>query len=200
MSGKGIRNGPIPLPIIPLPNSGAATVFPAIIPANLSPKDLLYPLQRKFIDDAAQYKIGVTTRQWGKSTVTSGEAVNDCVRDPGTKWVCMSAGERQSVEWLNKAKEWQSAYKAVIVDNTEDRGGVAEGLLRSSEITFQNGSRIIAIPANPSTARLLGEHHSGRVRLSRRSGCHLGRDVPEHNKPPRGNVPHALERIAQGRG
>lgn len=123
------------------------------LPAALSPKDLLYPRQRKFMDDTAQYKIGVTTRQWGKSTVTSGEAVHDSLIDPGAKWVCMSAGERQSVEWLNKAKEWQGAYKLVIVDIAEDRGGLAEGLLRSSEITFANGSRIIAIPANPSTAR-----------------------------------------------
>jgi len=123
------------------------------VPANLSPKELLYPLQRRFLDDAAQYKIGVTTRQWGKSTVTSGEAVHNCLVDPGTKWVCMSAGERQSVEWLNKAKEWQAAYKLAIADVAEDRGGLAEGLLRSSEITFANGSRIIAIPANPSTAR-----------------------------------------------
>ena len=123
------------------------------LPANLSPKDLLYPLQRKFVDDDAQYKIGVTTRQWGKSQTTSGEAVHNSLVDPGTKWVCMSAGERQSVEWLNKAKEWQAAYQMVIKGVAEDRGGIAEGLLRSSEITFANGSRIIAIPANPATAR-----------------------------------------------
>jgi phage FluMu gp28-like protein len=123
------------------------------LPAYLSPKDLLYPLQRKFVDDGSQYKIGVTTRQWGKSTTTSGEAVHDALTDPGTKWVCMSAGERQSVEWLGKAKEWVAAYKMVIEDVAEDRGGIAEGLLRSSEILLNNGSKIIAIPANPSTAR-----------------------------------------------
>jgi phage FluMu gp28-like protein len=119
----------------------------------MSPKDLLYPLQRKFVDDRHQYKIGVTTRQWGKSTVTAGEAVHDCLVDPGTKWVCMSAGERQSVEWLSKAKEWQQAYKMAVENIAEDRGGIAEGLLRSAEISFANGSKIIAIPANPSTAR-----------------------------------------------
>ena len=123
------------------------------LPAMMSPKDLLYPKQRAFVDDRSQYKIGVTTRQWGKSTVTAGEAVHDCLVDPGTKWVCMSAGERQSMEWLAKAKEWLAAYKLVIEDIAEDRGGIAEGLLRSSEIVLNNGSRIIAIPANPSTAR-----------------------------------------------
>jgi phage FluMu gp28-like protein len=123
------------------------------VPANLSPKDLLFPLQRKYVDDHSQYKIAVTTRQWGKSTCTAGETVHDCLIDPGTKWVTMSAGERQSVEWLNKAKEWQAAYQMVIKDVIEDRGGLAEGLLRSTEIQFVNGSRIIAIPANPLTAR-----------------------------------------------
>lgn len=119
-----------------------------------SPKDLLYPLQRKFVDDRSPYKIAVTTRQWGKSTVTAGEAVHDCLTDPGTKWVCMSAGERQSVEWLNKAKEWLAAYQMVITDQLDERDhNLAEGLLRSSEIALANGSRIIAIPANPSTAR-----------------------------------------------
>lgn len=118
-----------------------------------SPKDLLYPLQRKFVDDRSQYKIAVTTRQWGKSMTTSGEAVHDALTDPGTKWVCMSAGERQSVEWLSKCKEWLAAYKMGIEEVAEDRGGLAEGLLRSSEIILANGSKIIAIPANPSTAR-----------------------------------------------
>lgn len=123
------------------------------LPASMSPKDLLYPKQRAFVDDKSQYKIGVATRQWGKSTVTSGEASHDSLVDPGTKWVCMSAGERQSVEWLSKASDWVTAYKLVIEDVAEDRGGIAEGLLRSSEIRLNNGSRIIAIPANPSTAR-----------------------------------------------
>ena len=114
------------------------------LPAHLSPKDLLYPLQRKFVNDKSQYKIGVTTRQWGKSTVTAGETVYDCLIDPGTKWVTMSAGERQSIEWLGKAKEWQTAYNMVIKDVAEDRGGIAEGLLRSADITFSNGSSALS--------------------------------------------------------
>lgn len=125
----------------------------SIIPAHISPKDLLFPLQRKYVDDHSQYKIAVTTRQWGKSTCTAGETVHDSLIDPGTKWVTMSAGERQSLEWLGKAKEWQAAYQMVIKDVAEDRGGIAEGLLRSTDILFENGSRIIAIPANPLTAR-----------------------------------------------
>jgi phage FluMu gp28-like protein len=124
----------------------------------LSPKDLLYPRQRKFVDDPAPYLIASCTRQWGKSTCTSIWAVHLCLTQPGSTVVCMSAGERQSVEWLNKCKDVQKAYNMAITDVAEDRGGLAEGLLRSSEILFANGSRIIAIPANPSTARGYSAH------------------------------------------
>jgi phage FluMu gp28-like protein len=144
--GSGSRSRSKPkVPVRPLRDS--------TLPVSASPKDLLYPKQRAFVDDLSPYKIGVTTRQWGKSTVTAGEAVHSCIVEPGTKWVCMSAGERQSLEWKGKAGEWQQAYQMVIVDVIEDRGGIAEGLLKSSEIIFANGSRIIAIPANPATAR-----------------------------------------------
>jgi len=53
---------------------------------------------------------------------------------------------------LEKAKEWNSAFKSAIEAETEDRDS-AEALLKQAEIRYANGSRIIAIPANPSTAR-----------------------------------------------
>ena len=72
--------------------------------------------------------------------------------DPGTKWVCLSSGERQSLEWMTKCKEWAAAFKLSIESYAEDRS-LGEALLKVAEIQFANGSRIIAIPANPSTAR-----------------------------------------------
>lgn len=128
------------------------------IPAMLSPKDLLYPKQRAVVDDPSQYVIVSATRQWGKSTTTSIWAVHLCLTEPGSTVVCMSAGERQAMEWLAKCKDVQRAYNMVITDIAEDRGGLAEGLLRSAEILFANGSRIIAIPANPATARGYSAH------------------------------------------
>ena len=117
-----------------------------------SPRDLNFGYQEEFWADPAPFKIGVWSRQTGKSHVTSGEAVENCLRDPGTKWVCLSAGERQSLEWLEKAKDWAGAYKLAIETQAEDRD-MAEALLKVAEIRFDNGSRIIAIPANPATAR-----------------------------------------------
>jgi phage FluMu gp28-like protein len=117
-----------------------------------SPKDLLMTYQRRWVDDGAKYKIGVMSRQVGKSFLTAEEAVENALRDPGAKWVCLSAGERQALEWLEKAKDWAEAFRIAIEAQAEDRA-FAEALLKSAEIRFANGSRILAIPANPSTAR-----------------------------------------------
>ena len=122
------------------------------IPQSPSPRNLLLPYQDRWVDDTARFKIGVMSRQTGKSFSTACEAVVDCINDPGTKWVCLSAGERQALEWLEKAGEWSTAFKSAIEAITEDRDD-AEALLKQAEIRFKNGSRIIAIPANPSTAR-----------------------------------------------
>lgn len=119
---------------------------------NISPRVLLLPYQERWVGDSAQFKIGVMSRQTGKSFSTACEAVIDSLDDAGTKWVCLSAGERQALEWLEKAKEWSSAFRLAIEAETEDREA-AEALLKSAEIKYRNGSRIIAIPANPSTAR-----------------------------------------------
>ncbi|MEI8289813.1 MAG: terminase family protein [Verrucomicrobiota bacterium] len=124
----------------------------AVAPAVFSPRALLLPYQERWVADAAQFKIGVWSRQTGKSFSTACESVIDSLADAGTKWVCLSAGERQALEWLEKAKEWSNAFKLAIESETEDRDA-AEALLKSAEIKFANGSRIIAIPANPNTAR-----------------------------------------------
>lgn len=118
----------------------------------ISPLDLLLPYQGRWVSDASRFKIGVWSRQTGKSFSTACEAVTDAFTDAGTKWVCLSAGERQALEWLEKGKEWSQAYKLAIEDYAEERD-LSEALLKQAEIRFANGSRIIAIPANPSTAR-----------------------------------------------
>jgi len=96
--------------------------------------------------------MGVQARQTGKSFQTACEAARDALTDPGTKWVCLSSGERQSLEWMQKCKEWAAAFKLSIESYAEDRQ-LGEALLKVAEIVFANGSRVVAIPANPSTAR-----------------------------------------------
>ena len=116
-----------------------------------SPLDTLLPYQRDWVGDPARFKVGCWARQTGKSHATAGEAVTDC-NARKTTWVTLSAGERQALEWMRKAHEWSEAWKIAVSDYAEFRNG-AESLLKSAEITWPNGSRLIAIPANPDTAR-----------------------------------------------
>ena len=113
---------------------------------------ILLPYQRKWVADDARFKIGMWSRQTGKSLSSAGETVRDCQLRPGQLWVVLSAGERQAVEWMAKAKMWIEAFQ-LIVDGYEETLHAADALKSKAEIRFKNGSRIVAIPANPDTAR-----------------------------------------------
>ena len=117
--------------------------------------EILLPWQRKWVRDSARFKIGLWSRQTGKSFSTSCEAAEDSAAQPknsSSLWVCLSAGERQALEWMEKAKKWSEALK-VTVDSYEEIRDSANAPMSRSEIRFANGARIIAIPANPDTAR-----------------------------------------------
>lgn len=113
---------------------------------------ILLPYQRAWVEDRSRFKIGMWSRQTGKSFATAGESVLDCLTRPGQLWVCLSAGERQAFEWLRKARQWADALK-VAVDSYAETANAADARGSKGEIVFANGSRILAIPANPDTAR-----------------------------------------------
>ena len=125
-----------------------------------TPFALLPPYQQHWVRDDSLLKIGVWSRQTGKSFSTAAEAVIDCLADPGTTWICLSAGERQSLEWLQKAKLWAGSLRLTLHSELQLRDS-SEALLKYAEIHFANRSRILALPANPATAR----GYSGNVVL-----------------------------------
>lgn len=122
--------------------------------------EILMPYQLKWVEDSSRFKIGLWSRQTGKSFATACEAVLDCVAgDEAAKnaksaklWVVLSAGERQALEWMEKAKKWAEAVKATV-DGYDELRDSANALLSRAEIRFASGARIVAIPANPDTAR-----------------------------------------------
>ena len=117
--------------------------------------EILMPYQRRWAEDAARFKIGLWSRQTGKSFATACEAVLDCGAQPKGStdlWVVLSAGERQALEWMEKAKRWSEAVKATV-DSYDEIRSSADALMSRAEIRYANGSRIVAIPANPDTAR-----------------------------------------------
>ena len=117
-----------------------------------SPLDLLLPYQRAVVDDDARFKLWLASRQIGKSFGLAAEAVRECAAHKNSMWVVLSAGERQALEFMEKAKQWAEAFKLATQDYVEDRDS-AEALIKSAEIRWANGSRMLALPANPSTAR-----------------------------------------------
>ena len=129
------------------------------------------PYQRAWIEDRSRFKIGMFSRQTGKTFSTCAECVDDCFRawaeGRRSRWVILSRGERQASEAMVEALQPMTrAYFSVY--NTLVRGGEptfteaefrapqekgADAVYKSLEVAFPNGSRITALPANPDTAR-----------------------------------------------
>lgn len=122
-----------------------------------SPRTILLPYQRRWCDDASRFKIGLMSRQVGKDFCSAEEGIRDCYKSArlGLKptWLIVSPSERQSIEALDKWKEWAQAYRVAIESATEDRVAGSESLLKSAMIEFENGCRVIAVPGNPNTVR-----------------------------------------------
>ena len=115
-----------------------------------TPLDLLLPYQRAWVQDDARFKIGLWARQTGKSFACAAEAVLDCLLNPGAMWVILSAGERQAIEFMQKAVMWAKAFALAIESADLPQN---PDTFKRAEIVFGNGSRMIALPANPDTAR-----------------------------------------------
>ncbi len=123
-------------------------------------KEILLPYQQTWVNDQSRFKIWLAARQIGKSFALTLEAVFDAI-ERRTLWVFLSAGERQAAELAEKAKLHLEAVQVLaeqLSDDFFDEEGRAHKQL---ELRLPNGSRLIFLPANPSTAR----GYSGNVVL-----------------------------------
>lgn len=126
----------------------------------MEPAVPLTDYQHRWVADSSRFKIGLMSRQSGKSFGGSLEAVLDC-NDRITKWVFLSAGARQSKELMGTAHLHARAMN-VAIDFIEDDFRAEDGTVyKQLEIRFPNGSRIVGLPANPNTAR----GHSANILL-----------------------------------
>lgn len=116
----------------------------------------LLPYQKQWMGDQARYKIGLWSRQVGKTFVATLEIIDDIfeklVAGQRTTWIILSAGERQAKEALESCKRHCTAYnlgfESLEGENHED--GVT---FKVQEIRFANGSKVVSLPANPATVR-----------------------------------------------
>jgi phage FluMu gp28-like protein len=122
-----------------------------------NPRNRLLPYQRRWADDTSRWKFGLMSRQTGKDFCSAEEGVRDCFLHEQarskTTWLIAAPSERQSIESLDKWKDWTTAYKLAIADVREERAGGPEALLKSVTIIFPRGSRVIAVPGRPDTVR-----------------------------------------------
>jgi phage FluMu gp28-like protein len=105
----------------------------------------MLPYQQRWVADSSRFKIWLKSRQIGGSLGSAFEAVASCMDKPFTDWVVLSAGQRQSEEWMLKGNRVARVVCNALGMGTPD--------CRNSEVRFSNGSRILALPANPDTVR-----------------------------------------------
>jgi phage FluMu gp28-like protein len=121
------------------------------------PRLELLAYQRRWVDDTARWKFGLMSRQVGKDLSAAYEGIQDCLLAEAagkkTDWLIVAPSERQSLESLNKWKEWAEAFKVLTGEWEEEREAGGESLLKAATITFAHGSRVIAVPGKPDTVR-----------------------------------------------
>jgi phage FluMu gp28-like protein len=125
--------------------------------SKLTPGGQLLPYQRDWVDDQSRWKFGLMARQVGKDFSSGFEGIADCYmaecRKQKTTWLIASPSERQSLEALEKWKDWAEAFKITLAGEEQLRESHSESMLKSASITFEHGSRIIAVPGKPETVR-----------------------------------------------
>ncbi|NCJ05195.1 terminase [Synechococcales cyanobacterium C] len=126
----------------------------------------LYDYQCRWLADRSRFKIAMFARQTGKTFATTLEIVDDCfeVESQGrrTRWVILSRGERQAREAMQEGVRLHLQAYQMAADVIESEFvGESGQAFKQLEARLPGGSRIIALPANPDTAR----GYSGNVFL-----------------------------------
>ena len=122
----------------------------------------LYPYQQRWLLDRSRFKIGMfsrqtgktfTTSRWRSSTTASQAAAERAGRRE--RWVILSRGERQAAEAMDEGvKRHAAAYGLALQElDLRLRCRVRQLAHKALEVTLPGGSRITALPANPETAR-----------------------------------------------
>ncbi len=103
--------------------------------------------QKRYVEDESRRKLLVKSVQTGGSFVAALECVLNTFQR-GELWIMLSASQRQSLELMEKVK-MHTAGAGVAVES----GFFEDTSLLQQTATFPNRGRIIALPANPDTAR-----------------------------------------------
>jgi phage FluMu gp28-like protein len=109
------------------------------------------PYQLRFINDPAKRRVWVKAAQIGGSTALASWALGRCLNREKHLVVILSASDRQAQELAKKAQRFVTEIAGVEASYQD--GFFAQTDILQHSIGFPNGSRIIAIPGRPETAR-----------------------------------------------
>lgn len=119
-------------------------------------RPVLYDYQKAWIADESRFKVGMWSRQIGKTFTATLEIVLDCLDAENSgdrrRWVILSRGERQAKEAMETGiKPALKAFRAVF--GVEEQACEWAPSFTALEAKLPGGSRITALPSNPDTAR-----------------------------------------------
>jgi phage FluMu gp28-like protein len=119
---------------------------------------VLYPYQRRYIDDKSRFKIAMFARQTGKTFTSTLEIAEDFVacelRKQRTRWVILSRGERQAKEAMDEGLKLHLQAIGAAFDAFDTDFRLADSTtVKALEVVGKHGSRVTALPASPDTAR-----------------------------------------------
>jgi len=126
---------------------------------NKLPAIQVYPYQQRWLDDKSRFKLWVKSVQIGATFAQCLEAALDCAkskRKTDALWILLSASERQALEMARTAR--QICQSAGIVAELTENEFFDQTMISQHRIEFPNGARILALPANPDTARGYAGH------------------------------------------
>lgn len=119
---------------------------------------VLYPYQERWLEDDSPYKVGMMSRQIGKTFTATLEIALDMVAAEmdgrRTRWVILSRGERQAREAMEEGVKLHLHAMGAAFEGAEDIFHLGDRTtVRALEVSMRHGSRVTALPANPDTAR-----------------------------------------------
>ncbi len=106
--------------------------------------------QRNWVEDDSRFKILAASRQVGKSFIMSLDDTMECIEKPSNLEILLSASDKQSLELAEKVKAHAYAMNCATEGSTDF---FQDTSITLHKITFPNRSRVIAVAANPDTAR-----------------------------------------------
>lgn len=122
-------------------------------------ESVLYPYQRRYLNDASRFKSGMWSRQTGKTFTTTLEAVLDCLdaetQGKSRRWTILSVSQARALDAMDNGvklhlRAFKAGFEALSVPFAANE--------LAFEVRLPKGSRIRCVAANPDTARGMTEN------------------------------------------